>query len=176
MLRTFTRIGLLAENQWRQWWADALLFDALIGNTDRHQDNWGFLFSIAKAEGAMARLMPLFDNGTSLGHERFTEHVADWKDGEYQRYIQKGKHHVSWTLDEPRIKGHFELLEKAVQEWPETKTIIADRIANLSKFHFVDELSDLMHLPAPVPFTDERMGFILRLLAYRLDVLKALLI
>ena len=32
------------QPEWRQWWVDALLFDALIGNTDRHQDNWGFIF------------------------------------------------------------------------------------------------------------------------------------
>lgn len=32
------------RENWRQWWVDALLFDALIGNTDRHQDNWGFIF------------------------------------------------------------------------------------------------------------------------------------
>lgn len=34
----------LLEPGWRQWWVNALLFDALIGNTDRHQDNWGFIF------------------------------------------------------------------------------------------------------------------------------------
>jgi len=28
---------------WLPWWCDALLFDALIGNTDRHRDNRGLL-------------------------------------------------------------------------------------------------------------------------------------
>ena len=31
--------GLEVEN-WREKWARMLLFDALIGNTDRHQENW----------------------------------------------------------------------------------------------------------------------------------------
>lgn len=121
LLRMFTRAGFLEEKKWRQWWADALLFDALIGNTDRHQDNWGFLFLVARPEEFTARLMPLFDNGTSLGHERFIDHIAGWQEEDYRRYLRKGTHHVSWSLEEPRIKGHFELLNKAVQEWPETR-------------------------------------------------------
>lgn len=176
MLRAFAQHGLLEKKKWRQWWADALMFDALIGNTDRHQDNWGFLFSIDQTKEVPARLMPLFDNGTSLGHERFLDRVATWSPSDFLRYIQKGKHHVSWSLDEPRIKGHLALLERAIEEWPETKTVVANRIARLTDFHFVDELSDLVHIAAPVPFTEERMNFILRLLAYRLDALKALLL
>lgn len=41
LLRLLVREKLLTEAKWRKWWVNALLFDALIGNTDRHQDNWG---------------------------------------------------------------------------------------------------------------------------------------
>lgn len=87
-------IPKVLEPGWRQWWVDALLFDALIGNTDRHQDNWGLIFYRAGQE-TRCRLAPLFDNGTSLGHERFTSHVGDWNDGNYGRYIANGTHHVN---------------------------------------------------------------------------------
>jgi hypothetical protein len=40
LMRAFSFQNPLKTN-WQQWWVDALLFDALIGNTDRHQDNWG---------------------------------------------------------------------------------------------------------------------------------------
>lgn len=33
--------GTLKGN-WRAWWRDALFFDALIGNSDRHHDNCGY--------------------------------------------------------------------------------------------------------------------------------------
>ena len=45
-----------------------LLLDALIGNTDRHHENWGLL---VKAEGGKrtAELAPTFDHASSLGRE-----------------------------------------------------------------------------------------------------------
>jgi len=35
---------------WRDWWGQTLAFDALIGNTDRHSQNWGFLIDHTTAE------------------------------------------------------------------------------------------------------------------------------
>ena len=45
-----------------------LLLDALIGNTDRHHENWGLL---AKSESGRrtAELAPTFDHASSLGRE-----------------------------------------------------------------------------------------------------------
>ncbi|MEZ9322801.1 HipA domain-containing protein [Vibrio sp. 10N.286.51.E5] len=72
------------------WISEMALFDALIGNTDRHQENWGVVFK----PGEISCLSPLFDNGTSLGHERFIEHVRDWDEHRLKVYIKKGKHHL----------------------------------------------------------------------------------
>ena len=102
----------LFHTDWRQWWVDALLFDALIGNTDRHQDNWGFVF-----RPDCFRLSPLFDNGTSLGHERLIDKVERWSDSDINRYIGKGSHHLKWSMDEqPPINGHLNLLRKVLSE------------------------------------------------------------
>jgi hypothetical protein len=49
-----------------EWWGKTILFDALIGNTDRHPDNWGFLI-YREGGGLRWALAPAFDNGTSLG-------------------------------------------------------------------------------------------------------------
>ena len=52
------------------WWARVLSFDALIGNSDRHPENWGLLNRTRKeARDASWALAPAFDNGTSLGYE-----------------------------------------------------------------------------------------------------------
>ncbi len=176
LLRLFSKAKLLRENSWRRWWAEALLFDSLIGNTDRHQDNWGFLFGAGRNNEPRARLMPLFDNGTSLGHERFVDRIADWQLHDYCRYVQKGTHHVSWSLERPQIKGHFELLAKVVEEWPETKPFLRNRISDVTMHELVDVVLDLVHLPAPVALSGPRLDFILRLLETRLGKLKALLL
>ena len=45
-----------------QFWIEVLLFDFMIGNTDRHQSNWALL----KDEAGQYRPCPLYDNGSSL--------------------------------------------------------------------------------------------------------------
>lgn len=42
-------------------WIQMMLFDFLIGNTDRHQNNWAILFNSIKVAAC-----PLYDNGSSL--------------------------------------------------------------------------------------------------------------
>ena len=47
-----------------------LLFDLLIGNGDRHQDNWAILFSLnglfALEPEFISTISPLYDNGSSF--------------------------------------------------------------------------------------------------------------
>lgn len=171
LLRMLTIPKVLAEPHWRQWWIDALLFDALIGNTDRHQDNWGFIF-IRSQQKISCRLGPLFDNGTSLGHERFTNHVSRWTDADYQRYISKGKHHVKWSLKDP-IQGHIALLQRALEQWPDAREATQDKL-NFSSNDLSDAVVDLLKLDAVMPLSNERLKFMLRLMSYRLTLLKAL--
>jgi hypothetical protein len=44
-----------------------LLLDALIGNTDRHHENWGVL--LTSSQPRSAELAPTFDHASSLGRE-----------------------------------------------------------------------------------------------------------
>ena len=164
-------IPKLLEPGWRQWWVDALLFDALIGNTDRHQDNWGLIF-IRTEQVARCRLAPLFDNGTSLGHERFTDRVSSWTAVDYDRYISKGTHQLKWSLTDP-LQGHFSLLQRALEEWPDTREAAGARL-DFSFDELSDAVADLVRLVATTPLSSERLEFMLRLLGYRLALLKAL--
>jgi HipA-like C-terminal domain len=170
LMRAMYRTGTPVKN-WRQWWVDALLFDALIGNTDRHQDNWGLVFQLAGDKLSRCRLSPLYDNGTSLGHERFVERVQDWSDADIDRYIQKGTHHVKWSLQEkPVINRHTALLRRAILAWPKTIEIARSRL----NFH-ADELvacsADLVDLPTPIALTPARIAFVQRLLKRRHQLL-----
>jgi hypothetical protein len=178
LLRALSMGGAIQENSWRQWWVNALAFDALIGNTDRHQDNWTILFSTS-TKGAVnsgrARLSPLFDNGTSLGHERFTDRIRDWSQSQFENYVNKGTHQVKWSLDEPNLKGHFDLLERALQEWPETKQHLSTRISETTVQDFENTIDDLLRLELPVRYCEDRHQFICKLLHIRLLKLKDLL-
>jgi len=120
-------------------------------------------------------LAPLFDNGTSLGHERFPDRVAHWSDQDLERYLGKGTHHVKWSLnDQPAIQGHFALLARALAEWPETRDQAMRRL-DFSNEELADSFSDLLGMDAPVRLSDARYTLMLRLLRHRREHLKALL-
>lgn len=49
--------------------AEYLVFDAVIGNVDRHHENWGILRKQSKDGQARGRIAPSFDHASSLGRE-----------------------------------------------------------------------------------------------------------
>ena len=99
------------------WWGQVLAFDALIGNTDRHPDNWGLLVTLGPpAQYAMA---PAFDNGTSLAYELREDRLPGIKDQNwFDRYVGRGRHHVSWSLNETEGALHFEMCKKFLEAYP----------------------------------------------------------
>ena len=181
LMRSFARIVPGVRQDWSRWWARALLFDALIGNTDRHQDNWGIIFkrlnSDKQLEVATMRLAPLFDNGTSLGHERFCERVACWTDENFDTYVSKGMHHIRWNLNEsPPTRQHFGLLNRVLNEWADFVDVESLREAiNFDGDELNHTIEDLTQLSIEVPLSIDRMLFATRLLQLRHNKLKELL-
>lgn len=167
-----------SDRPWFLAWARILTFDALIGNTDRHQENWGFIWTrVGSPPRLEMKLGPAFDNGTSLGHEHPAEHFGRFEDDNYlRRYIARGHHHMRWRLDDPKPCGHIELLLKLVTKEPECRLVM------LSVLRCTDDeresaIMPLTELRLPVPLTTERARFMLRLLkarrAHLLEALKA---
>lgn len=70
--RIFAGMGILRDasyaEQCRVKLAGYFIFDALIGNVDRHHENWGILREIGR-ELWRGRLAPSFDHASSLGRE-----------------------------------------------------------------------------------------------------------
>lgn len=64
------------------WFAGYLLLDALVGNTDRHQDNWA---TIRSPNGR--RLAPSFDHASCLGFLLSDEERSDRLSGEGARSV-----------------------------------------------------------------------------------------
>ena len=80
--------------------ADYLLLDALIGNTDRHHENWGLLVRRGK-DRFRGFLAPSFDHASSLGRELVDERrnrfLAEDRIGGYS---ERGRGGIYWTADE----------------------------------------------------------------------------
>ena len=99
--------------------AEYLVLDALIGNTDRHHENWGVLrrqFPGGQWRGVVA---PSFDHASSLGRELLDERrdvlTTDNRVGDY---VERGRGALYWSENERRGPSPLELVRKAVHEYP----------------------------------------------------------
>ncbi|WP_322104973.1 hypothetical protein [Paraburkholderia sp. J41] len=153
-----------------------VLFDAVIGNTDRHQDNWGFVFAPGHQEGPVScRIAPLFDNGTSLGHERFADRVKNWSDADCDRYIACGTHHIGKRRETgASTEKHPDLVGFIVDMWPATRAVLVDRLT-LLETGLPELLDDLGPLGGPVAFSPDRAAFVRRLLERRIALLQGII-
>ena len=99
--------------------AEYLVLDGLIGNTDRHHENWGFL---RKRAGNHWRrfVAPSFDHGSSLGRElldtRRNRHLAENRVGDY---AEKGHGAIYWSGEERRGPSPLEMVRRGTGKNPE---------------------------------------------------------
>lgn len=109
-------------------WARLLTFDALIGNTDRHQDNWGVLWRADANGRTIPRFAPAFDNGTALLHEILEDrlHRLNSDDG-ISRYVLRGRHHVRWDVGDPKPVPHLDLIIQLVRQRPHSSAFAGVR-------------------------------------------------
>ena len=81
----------------RLQFAGYVVLDALIGNTDRHHDNWGLIEFASPSERRYA-LAPSFDHGSSLGRELpERKRSARLEAGTVGRYAEKGRGGIFWS-------------------------------------------------------------------------------
>ncbi|WP_041595774.1 hypothetical protein [Halanaerobium hydrogeniformans] len=70
---------------------EILLFDGFIGQTDRHEENWGII--VSEKKDITPKLAPIYDNASSLARERLPHHVEKLlKDENFLKsYLRKCK-------------------------------------------------------------------------------------
>ena len=157
-------------------WARILTFDTVIGNTDRHPENWGVVFP-AETSHERVRLSPAFDNGTSMSYELAEDAFKRFDDEAHARkYLTRrryAKHHMRWSLDETRSMNFYELVSRLVSEYPETRSAVLGSLA------FTEEdlrvrLDPLAAIPVDQRsrLTRPRLSFTLKLIMKRTTLLR----
>jgi hypothetical protein len=156
------------------WWTEAVLFDTLIGNTDRHSENWGFLIE-RKDDDRIFSLAPLYDNGTSLGYglqDAKLEEIC--VSARMTAYIARGTHDIGWSKAEDGPTAHLELCERLIKA---NKTLLptATRMLSFSN-EAIQEIVDWAGtFRVPVSFSPERGRFVVEQIAARRDALRGAL-
>ena len=97
--------------------AKYVVLDAVIGNTDRHHENWGIL-RIWKDNGWKGRVAPSFDHASCLGRELLDSRRSRLlREGRVGVYAEKGRGAVYWSEDERRGPSPLELTRRAAQDY-----------------------------------------------------------
>lgn len=116
--------------------AEYLIFDALIGNVDRHHENWGILRKQLREGNYRGRLAPSFDHASSLGREladeggrqsrkRYLEELGVKKYSERASgavFVDEGSKRgpspiklIEWCLAQNDLRGYFQEALKKIR-------------------------------------------------------------
>lgn len=104
-----------------------MIFDALVGEQDRHEENWG----ITKI-GDKYKISPLYDNGDSLLRNfKDSTYAEKYYSGEksFDSYINKSKA-IIYREDNKKQYKHFELIKYLNDNYSD---IVQKEIINLNK-------------------------------------------
>lgn len=109
-------VRLEAKNRF----AEYLVLDAVVGNTDRHSENWGIL-QRQNASRTIVSLAPSYDHGSSLGHELLDARRDRWlREGEgADVYTERGRGQIYWHRTDRYGPSPLELIRLAVPQYPE---------------------------------------------------------
>jgi hypothetical protein len=162
-----------------EYWAKVLTFDTLIGNIDRHQDNWGLIVNRTEKGNKTSidlDTSPAFDNGTALCYEILEQNIDKYEDtNRLERYLKgkKAKHHMKWSLDEKGQLNFYEFMSKFTMAFPQIKPIIAKHLS--FTYQQVEEVLAPLVEAISVPeykLTRKRLEFVLKLIFERKRILE----
>lgn len=145
-----------------------IIFDTLIGNTDRHQDNFGM-----KRDEVSNRIefAPFYDNSSSLGRELGVERIQKmFKDKfMFEAYLfnKKSAPQIRWgdAINNSRL-NFFAFLKEVIHYTPEIKEY-GEGISKLTD----SEIDRIIHLIPSTIMSDIHKEFVYKLLTKRRDIM-----
>jgi HipA-like C-terminal domain len=101
--------------------AEYFVLDALIGNTDRHHENWGIVFNVeGTTASASLKAAPSFDHASSLGRELpDTKRLQILEQGRIDSYVRGGRGGIYIRNSDKKGANPLELVQYALQKYPE---------------------------------------------------------
>ena len=152
--------------------AEYMVLDALIGNTDRHHENWGIL---RKRVGDHWKgfVAPSFDHASSLGRELLdVRRDRLLRENRVGVYAERGRGAIYWSEVEKHGPSPLELVRRAVKCYPD---FFHPALVKLEKFD--DNLAADLVNRVPVPWmTPSARSFAIALMCYNLEQLTELIL
>lgn len=141
-----------------------MIFDALVGEQDRHEENWGI-----NNKNGIYHISPLYDNGCNLLREfKNQKTIEEYHTGkkDFMAYIKRSKTMI-YKEDHKKRYKHFELVEELLKEYPD---MIQKEINNLKKL--TDEkIEETVNKMPPSILTELHKKYIIKYLIERRNIL-----
>ncbi|WP_420633701.1 HipA domain-containing protein [Candidatus Palauibacter sp.] len=153
----------------RTAFAEYMVLD-VIGNTDRHHENWGLLRS-RDGDEWRGVLAPSFDHASSLGRELLDERRALLLNEErVDRYSERGRGGIYWSGDARYGPSPLTLVRAAAERHGSCFRGILDRVAELP-----DSLVTELVRRVPTDWMSETArAFVINLIRYNRNQLREL--
>ena len=144
-----------------------MIFDALVGETDRHEENWGLTYTKEHYS-----ISPLYDNGCSLINKFLNEEYARkyyQNDELFDSYIKKSKTFI-YKEDHVHRYRHFELIQYLGELYPNFVQLELKKLKKLSDekieeivLKIPDELLTDIHKKYIILYLKKRRNILLEL-------------
>lgn len=115
-----------------------LMLDAFVGNTDRHHENWAWVWNPGKRKGSAwtLHLAPTYDHASSLGRElsdakRSEKLTTSDKRASLRAYVDKARSAFYNDAGDPRPMGTYEAFDSAARDNPVAAQAWINRLADL---------------------------------------------
>lgn len=123
-------LNSLRQYNLEQKFINVVIFDYLIGNTDRHQNNWALLIT----DFEHYDLCPIYDNGSSLCSYVPEHKIKNYLGKDYQLFNSlvdsKSKSRIRIDKHNKKQPTHFQVISYLKDNFPNEVTDIIDSICN----------------------------------------------
>lgn len=169
---------------------ETIVFDSIIGNEDRHQENWSIivtnklvdkstLFHRRRTRSETSyTFAPIYDSGSSMGRELTDAKVLQMLTDNVQleAYVKRGQSEIHWEGERGKQK-HLELISKISRSG--YKDTVQEIIDNIRMKHDASAIADIINkvdecLPeehSSLKIPQGRKDFLIKLVSLRFSKL-----
>lgn len=169
---------------------EIIVFDSIIGNEDRHQENWSIIVTnklVDKSTIFRKRktvtetsysFAPIYDSGSSMGRELTDEKVSQMlrNNVQFEAYVKRGQSEIHWAGERGKQK-HLDLISKV--SGLGYKDTVQGIINSIRAKYNADTIADIINnidgcLPAEhslLKIPQTRKEFLIKLVSLRFNML-----
>ncbi len=149
-----------------------ILYDALVGNNDRHYENWAVITDKAAKESP--KFSPVYDTARGLFWNCSEDMLFQYRDNNKMRkYAQNCRPKLGWENIDGKKLNHFTIVEKVFEnEFYITKS----EIRHLFRQSMFDSMTNYIKTEFSTLLSPLRMETIIKCLEYRFSIIKNIIL